>query len=310
MQNKILQTTSYNQTKGRKFFLLFPFLFLLLNTSLFSNHLVKKANFINNNRVYSTDLIDTDKRFLLVKFERRNVLQLSFHKLKKIFKSQGIEISSKSSVIYLYKINKKTISSIREKIKNLYESKYSNLTIKKIDTFPRSGDDIEGLKLIDININENSLKRTKGVLKASFGIDGEVIKKVSFGYELTGLVNSFVAKRRILYGDTISFSNVDMKYTAVKNSFQEQISTDMIGNISAKVTINQGSIILKNRVKKLFDVKKSTRIKALLKEGSVEVEFYLNSKENGYIGDTIQLINNNNKKFVGEIIEKNMVLLK
>jgi flagellar basal body P-ring formation protein FlgA len=194
-------------------------------------------------------------------------------------------------------------------VRNQYLERYKGLIIEKVNIFPRSGENLSNLTLLNIDIPDNSFSRVKGNLKASFGVDGNVVKSVSFGYELQGSRESIIASRRIAVGEEINSFNTVKENIKIKYNFRSQITSKELGKFMAKVSINKGTPILSNRIKKIFDVKKDTRVKANLKEGSVSIEFSLTAKENGYVGDTIKLINQNEKIFIGKIIGKNQVLI-
>lgn len=107
------------------------------------------------------------------------------------------------------------------------------------------------------------------------------------------------ASRRIMPGEVITEKDVVIqkfdKYQVYDDYFQE---ISQVNGLVAGRLIPPGSILLKKSITKALFIKKNQHVTLILKEGPIEVSMSGIAQMDGYLNDTIKIVNPSSKKIV------------
>lgn len=189
--------------------------------------------------------------------------------------------------------------------------------IKNIILESSSTEEGEKLEVTILQFNtENNLPYCKSKFQTSLGQSGSsstntvvlsCIEKspytVYIPVQLKLMVDMVAAAHRIMPGDIITEKDVFIekfdKYQVYHEYFQEP--TQVI-NLVASRLIAPRSIIFQKSVAKPKLVKKNQSIALVLREGPIEVSMAGVAQMDGYINDTIKILNPSSKKIVEGIV--------
>lgn len=115
-----------------------------------------------------------------------------------------------------------------------------------------------------------------------------------------------IANRLIKMGELLSASDTTYEKQD-KNNLPDGFFKDQgeINGLAAKHNISAGSIITGKNTKQLPIIKKNESVSLLIKTGGVEVQMIGIAKSDGYLNDTIKILNPSSKKVIDAIVKNN-----
>ncbi len=280
------------------------FLIFTISTLFSQTTYLHKSYFVKENQIFSTDLVETDAKFLLGEFQGRDLVQISSINVKKAFQKHGIDVDSEYGVVLIYNIDKKAVEVIKQKVKDIYEGKFKNINVTDVELTPRSITKFSAEDISGVDITSNLFNRTSGSLTVQLK---NRVEHLSFQYKIIGYQKGYVANKRIQSKELITLNRVKYVNIGFKNTIKNLIGDQDLGKVYSKSIISENMPILYRMVKKVFDVKKDEIVKAKLIENGLVIEFTLISSDNGYIGDTVELKSKEGKSFRGVVKSSGVV---
>lgn len=199
---------------------------------------------------------------------------------------------------------------ISDKLKSLFKETYKLLDITSIKIMPKNElqFDINQKYIKDVIISDTALKNDKGSFYVVYEKNRE--RRIYFDFEIRATLTLLRVKKDMEKGDVVT--NEDIEY---ENVIFDRISTfpidknDLESNMLTRY-LKAGDIIYKRDITKITAIKKNSTVKALIKDGGVELFFDVTALDDGDIGDTIVVRQHNGKQYDAIITAKNRVIIK
>ncbi|HOJ37981.1 MAG TPA: flagellar basal body P-ring formation chaperone FlgA [Ignavibacteriales bacterium] len=135
-------------------------------------------------------------------------------------------------------------------------------------------------------------------------------KKDFISVKLAIYDNVIVAAKVINLGDKISYSDIKLETKNIiklNNDYYNNYD-DIIGKI-AKIKISEGQIITKIMLKGDAIIKYNDKVKAILQVGNVEITFDAVAKNDGDIGEIINIQDKKGQIFKARVLNNNTVMI-
>ncbi len=116
-----------------------------------------------------------------------------------------------------------------------------------------------------------------------------------------------IAINNIKRGEKISSSDFKIEEREITSLRGIPVNINKIVQLQLKRNIKQGTILLKNMLETIPDVKRGNRVNAIFQKGIVNVSFNATARAEGKIGDIIKVKRDDNKIFKAEIISSKQV---
>lgn len=117
-------------------------------------------------------------------------------------------------------------------------------------------------------------------------------------------VDVLVANRLIMAGETISATDATyekLDKNQLSNGFFKE-DQSIVGQV-ARYNINTGTVFTAKNIKQLPIVQKNQTITLTVKSGSVEISMVGIAKTDGFLNDTIKVLNPSSKKIIDAIVK-------
>ena len=288
-----------------RFLLFIPF-FLFCDVEL------KREYCFNKDTIFLNDIVkDANSSKPFFKFHTSKY-QIQSKKIISALKDVDINASSNYPII-LFKKNcdiyfpKKYLEL---KIKKSFKEKYKDIEIKKVEVEPKHELKFEIKKayIKDIILNNNSFKRSKGSFYITYNKDRE--RRVYFDYKLIAYITLLKTDIALQKGDVLKKGDVSVKKELFKRLRGTPLEISQIEKVMLKRYLPEGKIVYKKDVTNKTLIKKGDALKAIIKDGSVELEFDVVSIDDGNLKDIIRVRKSNGKQYRAIIISKDRVLIK
>lgn len=191
------------------------------------------------------------------------------------------------------------VTSLESSIKEYFSGKFpeSKMEIISLD-MPANSTVIEINKDLPVKKNKNF-----GYVPLKCKKNDRIINQFA-SIKFIELKNVMISTRDIKIGEQLSEENMQLvskdvslltgNFLPFATSLQKFESTQFI---------KKGSIVCQDMTRKIPVVKSGDQLDAYLNNGSVTVNFSVNAKNNGAVGEVITVVNNKNKNFKARIID-------
>jgi len=284
------------------FLLIFPILIFAAN-NLQSNY------FIQNDFIMLSDIVhvkkkDDKKLFNIDKY--RHSKRIKRDKLLKILQKNGYSnYASKHSYIQFTKRSPIDTTLIQNSIKKLYTQKYKTIKISSITIIPTHY--LEKLpQNYSVHFNERAHLSKKGVLY----IKTDDNKKIFFNYQILAAVSVLTARNNIKKDSELSSVNTRKK-SIILNKFRAMPLQGLhVSSYQAKHNLKTNDIITSRDVIGLYLVKRGSNVSVSLQNEGIDIFFSAKALQNGRLGDSISVMQKNNKKLKVVVVGRNKAEVK
>lgn len=118
------------------------------------------------------------------------------------------------------------------------------------------------------------------------------------------LVSQRKIRRKELF-DTYDFTVVEKEVSTLR--FEPLTNVKLLNNLRAKYNISSNSILQKNMVEQVPDIKIGDRLEAIFSKNIVSISFMATARSEGVVGDIIKIKRDDKKIFKAKIISNNTV---
>ncbi|ADN09151.1 flagellar basal body P-ring formation chaperone FlgA [Sulfurimonas autotrophica] len=284
------------------FLLIFPILIFAAN-NLQSNYFIKN-DFIMLSDIIHVNKKDDKKLFNIDKY--RHSKRIKRDKLLKILQKNGYSnYASKHSYIQFTKRSPIDTTLIQNSIKKLYTQKYKTINISLITLVPtRYLDKLP--KNYSIHFNKRAHLSKKGVLY----IKTDDNKKIFFNYQILAAVSVLTARNNIKKDSELSSVNT-RKNSIILNKFRAMPLQGLhVSRYQAKHNLKANDIITSRDVIGLYLVKRGSNVNVSLQNAGIDIFFSAKALQNGRLGDSISVMQKNDKKLKVVVVGRNKAEVK
>lgn len=284
----------------RVFFLLF-----FITTSLFSQNILQKQYYIKNNTVMLSDIVNITPQNdiqLFVLEPHRHTLRVKTKRVLELLKENGYNdyISKHRGYVQFTKRSPIDTTPFKEKIARLYKSKYNSITIKSIEVHPNVY--MEHLpQEFTVHFEKNSYLRSHGTLY----IKTPRRQKIFFHYTIIADVTIYKAKHDIRKGTPLESKNCQ-KNSIMLDKFRAMPLQDIYKHrYQSRHYIRSGHVITMRDVSELDLVRRGERVNIFINDANIEISFSAKALQNGKLGSTIEVLNQEGKRIKVIVTGKN-----
>ena len=301
------------------------FLFLLIVTSNFiwADVVIKEYTEVETDKVYFKNIVETDNKELIDKYGEMIIVQspkpsttaeISKNYIKIKLKQFGVkeeEIIYPSKIVVkrigLRKAGKEIYDKILERLNEIYLAEGSNAEFE----FRISDSEIElPNDNYTIKIDSEKLNPSK---KGEFTIVCEVI--INEKVEKRFNVYLSVGKRRSVYvlkdgvsrGEKFSLNKIEKK-EIIDDGKKVYIGEQDIEKYQKKVykmPIKRGEILKAEDFTGLKVIRQNSKVRVVIESEGMAVTYIGRAMEDGYLGESVKVINENSKKIITGIVQEN-----
>lgn len=280
-------------------------LLIVLPFTLMSKEFLKKDYFTDTNNIKLSTITSNPKDdVILFKIKNnKHFMRIKSKKIIKLLKQHGYNsFSFHGSYVKFTKKSPINLTTIKNKIKDLYTKKYMNIKIKKIFVNPRSY--IETLpKNYQIKMQSKSHLYNHGI----FYIKTPQKKEIFFNYHIDAIIPIYIARKNIKKGVEISLIN-SIKKNIVLDKFRAlPIQNITKGTIQTKHHIKKNTIITQRDIVALDMVKRDSNINVDLASKAISITFIAKALQDGKLNDIITIQKSDGKRLKAKVIGKNRV---
>jgi len=267
---------------------------LILFLNLHATTVLKKTYYVNSNSIKLSDIFaDVKNDKIIYTFAQgKHSKRVKTSQLKKVLLSNGIkEFKSKSAYVRFIQNSPVDTSKIKELIKREYEKQYKYIDIKSVDIHSRGY--IEKIpKEYTIKIQGRSYLRNNGIVI----VKSSTHQDTFFDYFINAKVNVYKAKEDIKRRSELSIINTKKMMISL-DSFRDMPVQEMIkSTLQSKHNIKKGTILTLRDIEKLYLVKRGSNVNVFLDNSNLSISLFAKATQNGCLGDTISVVNNDGKK--------------
>ena len=285
-------------------------LLFFITTNLFSQHILQKQYYINHNSVMLSDIVTTppknDKELFLLE-PQRHTLRVKTKKIIALLKANGYNdyTSQHRGYVQFTKRSPIDVTQFKEKIASLYRSKYNTITIKSIEVHPNVY--MQYLpKEFTVHFEKNSFLRSHGILY----IKTPKMREIFFHYTIVASVVVYKAKRDIRRETPLESRNCQ-KNSIILERFRAMPLQDIYTHrYQSRHYIRNGHIITMRDVAELDLVKRGERVNIFINDANIEITFSAKALQNGKLGSTIEVLNQEGKRIKVIVTGKNRAEIK
>lgn len=211
-------------------------------------------------------------------------------------------------LVFSLSLSAANIEEIKQGFIKELKNEFENIKIISLVLDPQSRLDEDFKAYEFIKIAEGNFKKSRGFFRAIVR-DKKNEKNIFFRYFLEAKVEVLIARRNIVRNKIISAFD----YTLASVDF-ENVPYDYLYKIDEKLiskrNIKKESILRRNFFKIKPLIQKNDVVYGLLKDGQVSILLELKALGPGFKGQIIRLKNKEGKSILGQVIDKNTVLIK
>ncbi len=202
-------------------------------------------------------------------------------------------------------------NKIKQTLRSIFKKRYKSIRIVKLQITPINPfpNDFDDYTFDSINIKEYNLRKKSSSFIVVYKNSRGRKLRIFFKYNILAKISLFKAKHNIRSGKILfrnDFEKNEVKFDKIPSNFIEDLKNRVY---IAKNYIRQGSILTRYLIKKATLVKKKDTLRSIIKDGSLQVEFFSKALQDGNMGDIIKTIGNNGKIYKAKIVGKGLVVI-
>lgn len=283
---------------GLKLFFLAYFFFLVC--SLGAAEYLKSNYYVQTDSVMLSDLVAHPKNDLQL-FEiqeNKHTKRVKADELLELLKKYGYkEYKSKHNYVQFSKKSPINTQKIEKKLIQHYKSRYSSIDIKSLTLTPRSY--IETLpKKYSFGISRRAHLSNRGYCY----IYTPDKKKIFFNYTLFATIDAYVSKEEIQRGTELDMLNTKKKSIMLDKFRAMPLQEIQPHTLEATHLIRSHTTLTSRDVTELYMVRRGATVSVMLKNSGINISFSAKALTSGRRGDTITVMNSNDKKIKVRVV--------
>ena len=290
------------------FFRLFFFIFLL-ETLLCATIELQKEYLVTQKSIHLSDIIKEPKndKILFNINSARHTKRIKASLLIKRLHALGYtDIASKHAYIQFTQKSPVDLQQFFQAIKNYYKKHYqNNIAIETITIKPN-----RYLTQLPKEFTLGFAKRAYLARDGIFFLKDNKRKKIFFRYNIDAKVALYQAKKEIKKGEAISVVNVEKKSIILDKFRAIPLLTLTESRYEAKHRIKKSKTVTRRDIVGLHLVRRGDFITVTLEDQAIAITFRAKALQNGRFGETIKVLQRNNKKIAVIITGKNRAKVK
>lgn len=164
---------------------------------------------------------------------------------------------------------------------------------------------------IDFILMTDNLKKINSRVCAMLEIvsDGKFFSRLPVWFKLTGKYEAYVLHQNITKSSELKKQMLTKTYVDISNTVSRPLVTlDKLNAFVTNKMIRKGQILTHDHLIPKMDVMKGNSVSVIVEVGNVTLFTQAIAKQNGSVGDVVELFNkNNNEVFKGIVINENYV---
>jgi len=285
-------------------------LFLLFPLLLFSQNILQKEYYINNDFVMLSDIVKTaktnDKKILDIK-SNRHTLRIHSKKLQKILSEAGYKDYAPLHRGYIQFTKRSPIDKqeFKAAIQEYYTNKYPNIKISSIEVEPAIY-----TKLLPQNYTIKFGKKEHLSNIGTLYIQTPEHKKIFFHYLIRAKVSVYISKHEIKKGTELNNRNCKKNSIMLEKFRAMPLQSLNEDSYQSKHHIRASKVLTLRDIAQLDLVKRGSSVNVFMDSDNMFISFAAKALQSGQLGSTIEVINSKNKKIKVVVTGKNKVKVK
>ncbi|MEA1918928.1 MAG: flagellar basal body P-ring formation chaperone FlgA [Campylobacterota bacterium] len=282
-------------------------LFILTCKLLFAQFELEKEYAFEDDTIYSSTLFSQLESAPLFSIRPKKMThRIKAKELIRLFKKQGITVTSKASVITFKRAFSFDMTSLHVRLSAYYEKYYPQIDITALHVRPKSY--LEALpENFTVEIPPKNFHHHKG----TFYLKTSNKRRLFFEYRLEATLPVLVAKRTIERKETLSPFNTKTQTLLFKSFKSAPLSqVDNASRWCAKIRLKEGRVLLERNIQSIPLVKRNQNVIAVIKNGALHVELSAIAKNDGALYDMITIEKSNGEQLKAQVIGSNRVEIK
>jgi len=285
-------------------------LFLLFPLLLFSQNILQKEYYINNDFVMLSDIVKTtknsDKKILDIK-SNRHTLRIHSKELQKILSKAGYKNYAPLHRGYIQFTKRSPIN------KQEFKSAIHKYYIKKYPTIDISSIEVEPAIYTESLPPNYTIKFGKKEHLSNIGtlyIQTPEHKKIFFHYLIRAKVSVYISKHGIKKGTALNNKNCKKNSIILEKFKAMPIQSLNQDSYQSKHHLRPSKVLTHRDVTQLDLVKRGSTVNVFMDSDNMFISFAAKALQNGQLGSTIEVINSKDKKIKVVVTGKNKVKVK
>jgi flagella basal body P-ring formation protein FlgA len=267
-------------------------------------HLEKNYE-IDGDVIYSHHLFkDINSSFEVASFNKRHQLQLSFHKLKRIFGAHDIEISSTYPSSAFVKASIYDKSEILMALYDAFYDAYPGMIINNLSIAPISYFDQGEAQLQPIKIPKSLLLRREGTFRIAYMLPSHRKRQLSLRYKIDAELDVVKTSIDLTNNSPITSENSYTTRIDFVNFRNFPLATHKTQNVRTKHYLRKESILTHSMIKPLATINKYDKVRVLVIQNGVKIEFYATAQNEAQKGAIVKVKTSDNRILDVRVIDK------
>ena len=278
-------------------------LLLLLFFSLEAKVSLERNYFVENRSIMLSDIVKNPQEdFLLYEIEpNKNIKRVRAIELLETLKRHGYNnFVSAYGYIQFNRTSTLDLSTIKTKIKEHYQSKYTDIKIDALHVQTR-----ESLHKLPDEFAFGIQKKEHLSSSGHCYIVTPEKKKIFFSYQITAFVSPYYARRDIKKGSELSNLNVFKKSIMLSKFTALPLQVLNAEGVEAKHKLKKDKLITSRDVTPLYVVKRGEGVNVTLVSSGISISFSAKALTNARVGDSIFVLRDDKKKIKVRVTGKN-----
>ncbi len=282
-------------------------IFVFTCTLLWGQATLKEEYTFSSNTIYSDELVQNIKKvFPVVEIpDKRMVYRIKSDELVEAYAKEGIRVKASAAFITFKRTFFFDTVPIENALIDFYSQYYPNIHIETLHVTPRSY--IEMLpESYDITIPPKNHLHYSGILYLSTP-DGQ---RIFFNYTIDATLRVLKTTRTIARKEALSSANttvVTQRFEGYRDAPLAQIEN---GKWQAKMRLAESRVITPELIETIPLIKRNQQVVAIIKDGTLEIEFAATANDDGALYDMITITKNDGETLKARIIGANRVEIK
>ncbi len=296
---------SSNLVSRSIFFLLFFPIFL------FSSDLALWPMYcVSNGKITLADLGFTDKSDEILNLGENKAAKINSRDLTEILKKRGVELEDKSGGETVFVKNCDALSLVQRAFLQEVTSEFKGLQFVKFPLIEPQNElpkNFHEYKFDKIYVNKIN---PKGSFRAGFVAPNGSQPSVFFRYEISAKMPVLRATKPIATRQMLGIGDFAKDWVELREFSPDMMSDAPNARLAAKQNIKSGEVLRLRQFTPLPLIKKGERVNAVLSDGTLSIIVEVTALENGNLGETIKVKNNDKKVFSAQIVSKKQVMIR
>jgi len=301
----------------------FLFLILVLYNNIWADVVIRELTEVESDKVFLKNIIETDNKELIEKYGESVIAQspkpsasseISKNYIKLKLKQFGIK---EEEVVYppkivikrvgLKKAGKEIHEKILQKLEEIYRGKESEVEFE----FRISDSDIElpneeySVKLDSEKLS--SFEKGNFIVGCSIIINEKVEKKINIYLSVGQKRTVYILKENVARGERFSLNKIEKK-EIIDDGKKEYIEEKELENYQKKAyktLIKSGEILEPDDFTGLKIIRQNSKVRVVIDSEGMNVTYIGRAMEDGYLGESIKVLNENSKKIITGVVQEN-----